>query len=784
MKRAAPPNNEGESQRGGNPLFHFNLTRAGFPRWWRNVLNRERFRADLQQDREPTERDDLGEEITSALRRAIDTQLQNMPNLQQHHYVHFTMQSAHFSHAFQRTSFTVQEFRDDSNRLRTYLQSLATKLNSNEDFEVDDSFTIETTVVRTPGSGGRGRRDRNRLLGRVSLEKMLKSKRSVIRILNEDELCCARAIVTMKVLADTNDARNPDYVNMRKGRALQARAAKALHLQAGVAEGPCGIIELQKFQHVLSEYQIKVLSIDKPHMITFAGPDKDKKILLVKVGDHYHGCNSYSGLLDTSYFCHECNKGYNNEDRAHHPCNGTYCFACESRCCDDFKNAKASEPPGQHPKPTRLCSSCSRHFFRDQCYERHLQGTTKNRSMCETVKKCLTCCKTYGAAPYKRNESVNHPKFKHTCGVDQCPFCKKYVPQDTHQCFIQPLDESEDERKIITRPMSEVGDREVLGVDPDTGAALIEENAPLFVYADYEATTDQQGLQTPIMVCCESAEEDDTHVYYGEDCTASFFDYLDEQTVDEYGDRRKVIVIFHNFKGYDGMFVIKYLYDNHRDVEDQITVGSKILSLRNHDLIFKDSLCFLPFPLASFPATFGLTEQCKGFFPHLFNTADNQDYEGVIPSVDYYDPDSMSAKKKAEFLRRHDQKVRTNYVFNLRREMEAYCISDVKLLKAGCEKFQTEFESHADFNPMEKCITVASSCNRFWRKKLLQPNTIAVEPPRGWHGAQTNTSVAARQWLAYENHRMASRTWYIQIASEPLPTVGRSASTHPPRVSW
>ena len=606
MKRAAPPDTP--TQTGGNPLFDFNLTPTGLPRRWRNVVQRERFRAHLDQNREPRPQDDLGEELTSALRRAIDTQLRTTPDLQPHHVIHFTMQSDHFTHAFQSTTFTVQEFRDDSERLRTYLQALATKLNSNEDFEADESFTVETTLVRTPGSGGRGRRDRNRMLGRTSLETMLKSKRSVIRILNKDELCCARAIVTMKALADATDARDPVYANLRKGRPVQQRAARALHLQAGVPEGPCGPAELQKFQDVLSDYQIKVLSIDKPHMITFAGPSKDKKILLIKVGEHYHGCNSYSGFLDNSYFCHECNRGYNREDRANHSCDGKCCFACDSLRCADFKDAKSTLPPGKHPKPTRLCSSCSRHFFGDQCYERHLQSTTTTRSMCETTKKCLACCLTYDAAPYKRSESASHPKYKHTCGVAECPFCQKFFPQDTHQCFIQPLDESEDERKTITRPMSEVGDREVLGVDTDTGVAWVEENAPLFVYADYEATTDEAGVQNPIMLCCESAEEEETHVWYGEDCTESFFDYLDEKTVDEYGDTRKVIVIFHNFKGYDGMFVIKYLYDNHRDVQDQITVGSKILSLRNYDLIFKDSLRFLPFPLASFPATFGLTE--------------------------------------------------------------------------------------------------------------------------------------------------------------------------------
>ena len=328
-------------------------------------------------------------------------------------------------------------------------------------------------------------------------------------------------------------------------------------------------------------------------------------------------------------------------------------------------------------------------------------------------KRCLACQCVYFAAPYNRSEAADHPRFRHRCGIAECPFCLKFVPQDTHQCYIQPLKDDEDDHKLLCVPESEVGSRGVVGVNPETGGCYVEENQPLFVYADYEATTDPQRVQTPIMLCFESAEEDDTNTLYGDDCTARFFDYLDDVAIDEYGDRRKVITIFHNFKGYHGTFVVKYLYDNHRPVEQQITIGTKVLSLQNGDLIFKDSLCFLPFSLATFPATFRLTEQCKGFFPHLFNTVENQMYEGPIPATRYYDPDGMSAKKKAEFLRWHAEKERSGYVFNLRREMEAYCISDVKLLKAGCQKFQEEFERHAEFNPMEKCITTASACNHF-----------------------------------------------------------------------
>ena len=88
----------------------------------------------------------------------------------------------------------------------------------------------------------------------------------------------------------------------------------------------------------------------------------------------------------------------------------------------------------------------------------------------------------------------------------------------------------------------------------------------------------------------------------------------------------------------------------------------------------------------------------------------------------------------------------------MRREMEAYCISDVKLLKAGCQKFRQEFKQHAELDPLEKCVTIASACNRFWQKKLVPINTIASRPPRGWHGARSNESIKALKWLAWQEH--------------------------------
>ena len=70
------------------------------------------------------------------------------------------------------------------------------------------------------------------------------------------------------------------------------------------------------------------------------------------------------------------------------------------------------------------------------------------------------------------------------------------------------------------------------------------------------------------------------------------------------------------------------------------------------------TFCFLPFSLASFPKAFELVDLKKGFFPHLFNTPENQSYVGPIPPSDTYDPDSMNHDKRQEFLSWYQDQVR------------------------------------------------------------------------------------------------------------------------------
>lgn len=85
--------------------------------------------------------------------------------------------------------------------------------------------------------------------------------------------------------------------------------ARKLHEDAGVPLGPCGRKALEKFQAYLSpDYQFKVMATSFPSMVTYQGPPAPFIIRLLQFEDHYHGCWSYMGFLERSYFCDENKK--------------------------------------------------------------------------------------------------------------------------------------------------------------------------------------------------------------------------------------------------------------------------------------------------------------------------------------------------------------------------------------------------------------------------------------------------------------------------------------------
>ena len=76
------------------------------------------------------------------------------------------------------------------------------------------------------------------------------------------------------------------------------------------------------------------------------------------------------------------------------------------------------------------------------------------------------------------------------------------------------------------------------------------------------------------------------------------------------------------------------------------------------------------------------------------------------------------------------------------------------VLKAACLKFIQEFKEEAGFNSIEKCATIASAWNLFWRRDLIPEDTISIEPLNGWRGANVNQSTVALEWLCFEHFKL------------------------------
>ena len=280
------------------------------------------------------------------------------------------------------------------------------------------------------------------------------------------------------------------------------------------------------------------------------------------------------------------------------------------------------------------------------------------------------------------------------------------------------------------------------------------------VFADIECSIDDERKFTPNLICFERETSDEKYHCSGKSCLRDFHQQLAdllkdiEEETNLQWNQVQVQIYFHNFRGFDGMFIIKQLFDMNLKVTKVLMIGQKILYFECGRFKFKDSMSFLNMALENFTKTFGLTELKKGFFPHAFNRAENQDYEGPIPDLKYYETHCMSSKKKEAVEKWHAAESMKRERWNFQKELLEYCESDVKLLKEGCLTFAADFEKECGFNPLKENITIASACHNFWRNKQMIPYSIAVEPPHGWSGIKPAQSKIGFQWLHIHDQKL------------------------------
>ena len=192
-----------------------------------------------------------------------------------------------------------------------------------------------------------------------------------------------------------------------------------------------------------------------------------------------------------------------------------------------------------------------------------------------------------------------------------------------------------------------------------------------------------------------------------------------------------------------------------------IMQGMNIISLKACGVTVKDFRCFVPIlgGLAALPKAYGLKERKKGYFPHAFNTKENRYYKGLYPTLEYYWPDKKIPKEREELLKWHAmQKDKVSYhahlnstcflfclqEFDMQKELFEYCESDVNILRESGTKFRDEFIATNGIDPFVEAPTIASACNKEFRKNHLQPNTIGLIPAGGYMRREQQSIIATK----------------------------------------
>ena len=558
-------------------------------------------------------------------------------------------------------------------------------IQSNQEFRLNDTVTIDLNHVVAPAGNGRKRKRTT-----YNIDDFLSEKSSVVRIKNKDDLCLARALVVARAKKD-ND---PVYGYIKDSRgSLQREKAFDLHEAANVPLGPCGLNQVALFQQYLSDYQIMVISGDHNNSVIYpphsSGTDEKPHLALYLHDNHFDVINSVPGFLGRTYFCFRCYKAYDHT--TDHLCTNM------CRCCRGFGCIWENDGI--------VCRECKRLFKSQSCYDRHKTEPINGggRTVCQVIRVCEKCGKSMDVSKIRDGGHICGRKCR-TCGV-------VVTREDTdHKCYIQPLEQDEDS------------------------------SYNHMVFFDFEATQ-EHGIHHPNL-CVVHDEEKEVALFQGKDTVKDFCKWLFTP------QHKGCIVVAHNFQGYDGYFIADYLVQNaiHYDI---IYRGAKNLSMTVPDwnIKFIDSINFIPMALAKFPKTFGQDELCKGYFPHAFNKDENQNYVGPIPCQNDYGVNFMKPGERDAFMAWHDEQVANNYRYDFREEIIKYCRSDVDILHKCCLQYREMFRKETDIDPFNKALTIASYCQEVYRTNFLKKDTIAIfNNDRQWKIKQSNVAVT---WLSY-----------------------------------
>ncbi|KAJ8953532.1 hypothetical protein NQ317_000050 [Molorchus minor] len=440
----------------------------------------------------------------------------------------------------------------------------------------------------------------------------------------------------------------------------------------------------------------------------FEGCNNGKKLNLFYHQGHYNVITSLTSAFCAQYYCEECHIPYDH--KTSHRCGGT-CPCCQqSPGCPLVMNVK--------------CQECKRSFRGQNCYANHkMVGSLGKNTVCDQITLCEICLKTV------------RTDRKHICGEIFCKICNTHVSQD-HLCHVQP----------------------------DNGTPKTTDT--LFIFYDFEARQEKiledgsrlhEANLCVYSQCCDECIEKD--IEFCEKCglrrqalKITPVEVFMQCVLDLRKLFKQVVCLAHNFQSYDGQLLLNYLLTRTDHLNPELIVrGTKIISMKLENVKFIDSLNYFPIALSKLPKVFDLgPELKKGYFPHLFNTEANKNYVGPLPPVAYYDPDNMKEVAREKFLQWYEEHKSSE--FNMQKDIVEYCISDVEILKMACLKFRRHMLETSNVCPFTEACTIASACNKVFRRNFLEPNTIGIIPKNGYRWRENQSKIAI-QWLVWEEKK-------------------------------
>ena len=578
--------------------------------------------------------------------------------------------------------------------------------------------------------------------GRLQATKSnLKKKLSVITIKNKDNLCAPRAIVTAVANLNKNKwSKSQLQDGFNKSRTLQTTEAKRLcdETQVVINEFGSTLEDIDTFAEHLN-IQINIIDGDRLNELIYTTTNdfENGMIYLYKSGNHFDVITSMTGFFNKYYYCHDCKKSYTQRDK----------HRCPSKCTACFKNGKCN----RLDQIQIQCGECNRTFFGQDCFDEHKRNRATKKGkldiVCFVVQKCLQC---------KRSTT---DLSAHLCGYSKCSNCDELVDPSTHQCYMKW---KPSKGGVCTEP-------ECTDETPKNKRCYnCKTRSTKYVFYDFETSQDT-GIHVVNWV--------HAWTFDGEEFTfptiERFCDFVfNDDTYKDY------TFIAHNSKAFDNQFILKYCIEQGLKPYT-IMNGSKIMYMNVNKRTFLDSLNHVVGRLADFPKTFGLTELKKGYFPHYFNTPENQNYVGPIPDAKYYGFNSMGVEDRAAFLDWHQLNVDSNYLFDFQSELRSYCRSDVDILRRSMIQFRELFLKVVNIDPLQY-VTIASVCMAIMRSKYLKTKEVAVVKDTTNHETASKISI---KWL---NYKAVTGEIFIQHAlnggeyniSEVGKVDGYSASTN------